>query len=181
MDAFLTWLDDHAGREAELTVLQGSGSRPITCVRYVDVPEPGSTVAATLGLSLAEENAGPELVMLVASTDPTWSLALGTVTQRLQMDVESLAEGSTVDFGADISTDSRMSAFVLTEPLLLDDGETSIVHTPAGHVMLLQAVPLFKSEMESLRSVSSDRVNEVRGLLKELGETIYKVDPPAIR
>jgi hypothetical protein len=160
---------------------RGEARYPVTCARYVDVPQAGSTVAATLGLCLTDADVGPELLLLVESTDRAWPLALGTVAQRLMADVEGVLEGSTIDFGAEIVDGSGMSAFVLMHPLILDEGESNVVHTPTGHVVLLQAVPLFKSEMESIRSTAGDRVGAAMDLLRELGDVMYNPLRPPIR
>jgi hypothetical protein len=180
-DALLEWFNQRAGSDPEFTLLdQHRTSYPITCLRYVDVPEPGSTVAATMGLSFNVDDGGPELVMLVGAVDPAWAWALGAIAEQIQGEVD-LEEGSTVDFRSQICEGSAMSAFVFVRPLILDEGESEVIHTPAGHVVLWQAIPLYSSEMEHLRAEAHDRSAAAHRLLRELGSGLYDVTRPPIR
>lgn len=183
MEGLLDWLDQIAGSDAQLVSLDAVGSRfPIISVRYPDVPEPGSMVAATLGLSLGMDEAGPELLLLVSSLNPAWAFALAYAAQQVQPDVEEVVEGSTINMGSAITEEGEMLAFVLVEPFILPEGETGIVHTGAGHVSMLQAVPLHNSELEVLRNLGGEaRAAEINRMIQSLGDAVIDPGRPPTR
>lgn len=183
MEQLLDWLDAMAGREAVLAPLDTvSGRAPITSVRYPDVPEPGSMVAATLGLSLGMDEAGPELVLLVASVDPAWAFALAYAASRVQPEVEGVMEGSTINMEAPFAEGSEMVAFVLVGPFLLPEGESGVVHTSAGHVRLLQAIPLHRAELDVLRAINGEaRSNEINNMFQAMGDEVSDPARPSTR
>lgn len=139
-------------------------------------------VAATLGLSLGLDDAGPELLLLVASLDPAWAFALATAARQMQPGVESVVEGSTFSLGSPVTEASQWLGFVFVHPFILPEGETGILHTAQGHVSFLQAIPLHQAELDGIRQVDGEaRTAEVRAVISDLGEAVFEPSRPSVR
>jgi len=94
----------------------------LACMVYRDVPEADHVTGVTYGLSEANHPSWrlgkPELIISVQSTDVAWPLAVAQMANQLRGQCP-FNYGDVIDFGAEISEESKMSAFFVFAPAIL--------------------------------------------------------------
>jgi hypothetical protein len=152
---YLELLDQIAQAEPLLTLVSKPLDRPpIYSIQYQHRPEQGSTTCFTVGLSSLpnlgwEDDAGPELAMRIRSLDRYWGFALAELACQGR-GRQSFAPNVTIDFGAQMSTESEMTAFLLVDPT---DFPRAPLHCTSRHIILLQALPLHADERKRILDV----------------------------
>lgn len=108
----------------------------IVTIVYRDLPEPSMLTSLTYGLSLAshpEWTLGrPELCLSVRSDDLRWAHAVGHLAATLVHDCP-FSYGDTIDVGEPVAGDTRMTAFVVFAPAVLDRADyLDVLAAPRG-------------------------------------------------
>ena len=116
---------------------------------YRGFPRAGASAGFTFGLfnSHSPANEGHphrELVICMASDDPSWVLAVGYLAVQLRGRC-GFDSGDTINFRAEVARGSRMSAFVVLHPLVLRPADAE-VDIGIRRVSLRQLVPLYEEE-----------------------------------
>jgi hypothetical protein len=172
LETFLHWLDAQAGAEGVYeSVSEPVGDeQPVLSVRYMDCPDPGTLLGFTFGISSVANpvwgGLRPELAICVDSTDPRWAWALADIGDRVRT-TSVFLPGDTIEVGEVVSDESPMDAFVLWHQLISDD--EAILALDGHEVVLVQALPVHRSELEHIRR-ETDREVAVRAFLGELAE-----------
>jgi hypothetical protein len=172
VESYLHWLDDQAGTTGVYEyVSEPSGEeQPVLSIRYMDCPQPGTLLGFTFGISAVANplwgGLRPELAICVDSTDARWAWALADIGDRVRT-TSVFLPGDTIEIGEPISDESAMESFVLWHQLITDD---EAIFAPGDReVVLVQAIPLHRSELEHLRR-QTDRAVGVREFLRTLAE-----------
>gem|GEM_PF-6220866 len=172
METYLHWLDAQAGVTGvyEYVSEPDDGAQPVLSIRYMDCPQPGTLLGFTFGISSVVNplwgGLRPELAICVDSTDAAWAWALADIGDRVRA-TSVFLPGDTIEIGEPISAESHMDAFVLWHQLLSD--EEAIVVLDGREVVLVQALPVHRLELEHIRR-HSDREAGVRAFLTDLAE-----------
>jgi hypothetical protein len=170
VETYLQWLDDHAGTSGvyEYVSEPVGDDQPVLSIRYMDCPDPGTQLGFTFGISTVVNplwgGLRPELAICVDSVDPRWAWALADIGDRVRT-TSVFLPGDTIEIGEPISDESAMDSFVLWHQLLTDD--EAILPLDGHEVVLVQALPVHRSELERIRS-EGDRSVGVRTFLTEL-------------
>lgn len=133
------------------------GGAPVSVIVYPDTPEPGHFTAFTYGLSLADHPAWrfgrPELCVSVRSADIAWALVAGRLAARLRGRCP-FTYGDLLDYGAPVSAESPMHAFVVFAPMILERADHVGIDVgdgdPADQISIAQLYPVHPSELEYL-------------------------------
>ncbi len=154
-ELYLDYLDANCGSTPEFyKVSEGGVIPPVYSVVYRDTPEKGTLTAFTLGLSSVDfaewTVARPELVISVESDDVAWGLAVGHVAARARGKY-GFCVGETVNFNAQISRESHMSAFVIFYPSIMSR-EQATLDLPDRKIAFLQLYPLYAGELHLIRT-----------------------------
>lgn len=112
------------GAEAEYLRVGAHDDGPdLSAIVYRDQPEPGLLTALTYGLSLGEHESWrlgrPELCISVRSDDAAWGLAIAHLASQLA-GACPFQYGDTIDLGGPIVDGTRLSAFVVFAPSVLE-------------------------------------------------------------
>lgn len=172
LETFLHWLDGHAGATGvyEYVSEPVRDDQPVLSIRYMDCPDPGTLLGFTFGVSSVANplwgSLRPELAICVDSTDPRWAWALADIGDRVRT-TSVFLPGDTIEIGESISDESPMDSFVLWHQLLSDD--EAILPLDGHEVVLVQALPVHRSELEHIRR-ETDRAVGVRAFLGELAD-----------
>jgi hypothetical protein len=128
---------------------------PVFAVTYKNFPAPGLMTCITSGLSFAEHDEWvsykPELLLTVQSSDEAWPLALAFTAHQGRGKYAFLIN-DTIDFRAQISTESQMSGFFICEQTLFEKNK-HVIHMPSGHIVLHQLIPIYAGELGKIRAV----------------------------
>jgi hypothetical protein len=124
----------------------------VMSIVYNDLPEPGLLTSLTYGLSLAEHEewtlGRPELCISIRSNDATWGQAVGYMASTLAGDCP-FCYGDTINFGEPIAPGTRLSAFVVFAPLVLDKVDyLNVLREPADVINVAGMYPIHDSECE---------------------------------
>jgi Suppressor of fused protein (SUFU) len=179
LESYLRWLDSQAASAGTYEYLSepAGDEQPVLSIRYMDCPQPGTLLGFTFGISAVVNplwgGLRPELAICVDSTDARWAWALADIGDRVRT-TSVFLPGDTIEIGESISDESPMESFVLWHQLITDD--EAIVHLDDHEVVLVQAIPLHRSELEHLRR-QADRAVGVRDFLRRLaGEGLDVTD-----
>jgi hypothetical protein len=126
------------------------GAPQVVCMAYPEVPEPGHITGVTYGLSEVphpEWRFGrPELVISVASTDVAWPLAIAEMADQLRGRCP-FCYGNVIDFGAQVSDESEMSAFFVFTPSILEKSDFLDIDVGGDKPLNLAGMyPIYDSE-----------------------------------
>ena len=172
LETYLHWLDGQAGTTGlyEYVSEPVGDDQPVLSIRYMDCPDPGTQLGFTFGVSSVVNplwgSLRPELAICVDSSDPRWAWALADIGDRVRT-TSVFLPGDTIEIGEPISDESPMDAFVLWHQLLTD--EEAILPLDGHEVVLVQALPVHRTELEHIRR-ETDRAAGVRSFLGELAE-----------
>jgi len=163
VERYLAHLDHLSGGvEPEFFRIGSHDSGPnVTSILYRALPETGLLTAFTYGLSLAEHQewkvGRPELCISVSSDDVRWGLAIGNLASTLAGDCP-FRYGDTIDIGEPITEGTRMSAFVVFAPSVVDRehylnvlGEPEDA-APSEVINIAGMYPIYNSEREFIHA-----------------------------
>jgi hypothetical protein len=109
--------------------------KSVTVMAYENLPDDLAT-ALTYGLSLATHPewklGSPELCISVRSKDLSWAMAVGYLADQLRGNCP-FHYGDTINFGEPIAKQSKMTAFVVFAPAVLDAEDCRIDVSLPGH------------------------------------------------
>ena len=185
VEAYLHWLDEQAGTTGvyEYVSEPTGDEQPVLSIRYMDCPQPGTLLGFTFGISAVANplwgGLRPELAICVYSTDPRWAWALADIGDRVRR-TSVFLPGDTIEVGEPIAEESPMESFVLWHQLISD--EEAIFTRQDREVVLVQAIPLHRRELDDLRR-EPDRAVGVRNFLRGLadaGLAVTDVRRPAL-
>jgi hypothetical protein len=185
VEAYLHWLDDQAGMTGMYEyVSEPTGEeQPVLSIRYMDCPQDGTLLGFTFGISAVANplwgGLRPELAICVDSTDARWAWALADIGDRVRS-TSVFLPGDTIEVGEAIAEESAMESFVLWHQLITD--EEALFSHDDREVVLVQAIPLHRSELEQIRR-QPDRAVGVRDFLRALagaGMAVTDVRRPAL-
>ncbi len=185
VEAYLHWLDEQAGTTGvyEYVSEPTGDEQPVLSIRYMDCPQPGTLLGFTFGISAVANplwgGLRPELAICVDSTDPRWAWALADIGDRVRR-TSVFLPGDTIEVGEPIAEESPMESFVLWHQLISD--EEAIFTRQDREVVLVQAIPLHRRELDDLRR-EPDRAVGVRNFLRGLadaGLAVTDVRRPAL-
>jgi len=160
VDRYLAHLDEiSGGLEPEFQPIESTTELPrVTTVIYRDVPEQGHITGMTYGLSLAEHPDWrahrPELCISVASGDISWPLAAGYMAESLRGTCP-FNYGDVIDFG-EITPESKMSAFVVFAPAILDPEYYEDIDIGPTKIDIAGLYPIHASEREFIQEHGLD-------------------------
>jgi Suppressor of fused protein (SUFU) len=186
LESYLSWLDEQAGVPGvyEYVSEPAGDDQPVLSIRYMDCPQPGTLLGFTFGISAVANplwgGLRPELAICVDSGDARWAWALADIGDRVRT-TSVFLPGDTIEIGEPISAESPMESFVLWHQLISDDD--TVFRVGDHEVVLVQAIPLHQSELETLRR-HPDRFVAVRDFLGQLaaeGLAITDVHRPPLR
>src|SRR5262245_484828 len=122
---FLAHLDSIFEIEPKFFPLESKipGAPGVVCIVYDDIPDPGSITGVTYGLSEVEHSdwryGRPELIISVDSKELAWPLAVAEIANGLRGKCP-FCYGDVINFHEEISPDSKMSAFFVFVPSILE-------------------------------------------------------------
>ena len=159
VERFLAHLDELSGGvEPRFLPIDSShpGLKGVTAITYTGIPEQGMLTAITYGVSLVDHPewrlGKPELCIAVRSSDVVWAQAVGFIAEQLRGDCP-FCYGDTLNFGARITPDSDMTAFVIFAPAVLDrDGFLDIDVGDQLPVNIAGCYPIHESERQFIRT-----------------------------
>lgn len=148
------WADHEASVNHLIT--DPSAHPPAFTFTYRNLLRDGSITGFTYGLSSVRHPQWrlgcPELCVDMRSTEPNWVMALGVIVKQLR-GKRVFQYGEVVRIDPPISPkESGMSAFLLYAPSFMDQ-EFTRVELPDRVVNLVQAYPLFESEIPRLAEI----------------------------
>ena len=121
---------------------------------YENFPTTGILTAVTLGVALGlhGDDGHAELAVSVRSSDQSWGLGAGFLAERAR-DQVVLARRSTLNMREPISTESAMSAYLITDAPSWAPSPIEL-QTKDGRrtVCILNAIPIFDSELGRVRT-----------------------------
>jgi hypothetical protein len=138
------------GRAGEsYRVSEDDASPAVFATLYRGFPRAGASAGFTFGLSNShsptnEGHPHRELVICMASENPSWVLAVGHLAVQLRGRC-GFDCGDTINFRAEVARGSRMTAFVVMHPLALRTADAE-VDIGIRRVSLRQLVPLYEEE-----------------------------------
>jgi hypothetical protein len=146
-DLLLAHFDSIAGSEPSYRQISPEGEvTAMNVAVYRNYPLPSAITGFTIGLSHFHPADGGhiELTISMLDLDEVWALAVGYVALKAR---EHFRFGidDTIDFGAQISTKSEMSAFVVTHPAHLGVAGCA-VDIGVRRVTLVELVPIYQEE-----------------------------------
>jgi hypothetical protein len=165
-EIYLDRLDRITGTKATFTKISQPEDQPAIHVAiYRGFPSRDLVTAFTIGLSLTPPSGAthwhPELVITMRSPDTVWALAMGELAYRLR-GVCSFSPRETFDFGAEISPESRMSAFFSDIPSVVSPSDACIA-VSQFRIHLVQLYPIFACELAALRERGIENMNRLFG------------------
>ena len=154
VDRYFEYLDGLFRKEPEFYQNESlrSGLAGVTSIVYRDVPEKGFTTALTYGLSLVDHPlwkfGRPELCISVKSSNIEWGYVLGFLANKLRGDCP-FSYGQAINFGEQISEDSKMDAFLVFAPSILEKEDYSNIEIGTDYqVNLVGVYPMYSDEIE---------------------------------
>ena len=159
---FLDVLVDVAGREPEyfpIGEVANNGPK-INTAYWHDLPEKGLLTGFTIGLSAharwRHRRVRPELMISVESSDRAWIMAMGYVAMQAA-NTFSFDVDETIDFRAQIASDSAMSAFLITSQMMLPESY-DVIPGRYVDVALRQLTPLYAEELRGIRAHGPEKL-----------------------
>ena len=131
--------------------------QPVLSIRYMDCQQPGTLLGFTFGISAVANplwgGLRPELAICVDSVDARWAWALADIGDRVRT-ASVFLPGDTIEIGESISSESPMESPVPRGNQLITDDDDAIFPIGEHEVVLVQAIPMHQSELETLRPPS---------------------------
>lgn len=137
------------------------GGPNVTSIVYRDLPEAGLLTSLTYGLSVADHPewtlGRPELCISVRSDDRRWGMAIAYLASALAGRCP-FRYGDVIDFGEPVTDTTRLSAFVVFTPLVIDKADFLNVlgepeeAGPADVIHIAGMYPIHQSEREFIHS-----------------------------
>src|SRR5258706_3815504 len=160
IDRFVAHLDEIFCVEPTFFPLDSSHPNVpgVVCLVYRDIPEAGSMTGVTFGLSEVTHPTWklgrPELTITVDSEDLAWPLAMAHMANNLRGNCP-FCYGDVVNFGAQISDESEMSAFLIFAPSIFEEKQSYLDIDVGGEQLLnISGVyPLYDSEREVIPKI----------------------------
>jgi hypothetical protein len=144
---------------------------------YHDIPEPGYLTAVTYGLSLypnkAWVNGRPELIMSVESTDMNWANVLGYIISSYEQQID-FSYGEIVNFGEQVSEDSKMDAFFIFAPSILESEDYLDIDVLEYKINLTGIYPIYSKEINTIETIGLEK------FMKNPSYDMYSVNRPVI-
>lgn len=157
VERFLAHLDALSGGvEPQFWPIESTkpGLKGLTAIGYRDMPEHGTFLGFTYGLSLASHDlwlhGKPELCVCVESDDPLWILAAAILAERLRGECP-FQYGDTLNLGEPIAPGSAMDGFVVFAPAVIDREDARIEVGDDHPVHLAGLYPTHRIEREFIR------------------------------
>lgn len=145
---------------------------------YDDVPEAGYTTGLTYGLSEYDNPAWisgrPELMITVNSANQEWGRAAGFAAARFQT-ASDFAYGDILDFETAICSDSKMQAFFLFAPSILDSTDYADITLDYYKVNIVGMYPIYKEEIAIINKIGLEK------FMKHSDYDMYDVNRKIIR
>jgi len=127
----------------------------VTALVYRDLPEPGFITGLTYGLSLADHPewrlGKPELMITVESTDINWAIVPAIFADEWRGQ-QAFIYGSTMNHGEPICPETKMSAFVIFAPAILEPADCDIDVGEPRKVILNGCYPIHESERKFIQA-----------------------------
>jgi hypothetical protein len=92
-------------------------------------------------------------LIVVQSSEPVWVWALADFVDRHRTQMHDLGIDDTINWGEPIASESTMDAFFIGPPAGAPDGDAVIHLADDDHVQLLQAFPVYASELRLVREL----------------------------
>ena len=154
---FLENICGRTGRTFSITDHHESPS--IEVLAFPGVPQEQSTTSFSFGLSSVAKkewiDSRPELIISVDSIDASWGLAIGELIHRGR-DTCLFEYGSILRFGEKITSDSKMSDFLLFASNVLDEDDCNCV-LEDRKIHFTQAYPIYGSEIELVKKIGPEK------------------------
>ncbi len=127
---------------------------PVTALVYRDVPEPGFVTGITYGLSLGEhpdwKHGRPELCITVETGEIAWAQAAAYIANGMRGTCP-FSYGSSINFGEPVHEQSKMSAFFVFAPSILERDQYADIEIGAPYkINIVGLYPIYHSEIEVL-------------------------------
>jgi hypothetical protein len=165
-EAFLSWADERAdGKSAQFKLFDEGGRPSITAIWYRDCPSPGWGTGLTYGASVSG-NPGVELMIVIRSRDPVWGWALAYFVDHHRDEIQHIQVGDTINWHEPIARHTTMDAFVIGPAVGAPDGEEIVHLDHDDHVNLLQAFPVYSSELALIRDLG------IKAFAQSLGDDL---------
>lgn len=152
VERFLAHLDGLTGvTEPRIWPVESTrpGSEGLTAIHYSHVPEPGTSLGFTYGLSRGDDerwrDGKPELCIRVASDDPSWTLAAAFLAEDLRGRC-AFRYGDVLEFGQPVTAGSTMDGFVVSAPAVADQRDARIDVGEELPITLVGLYPTHRSE-----------------------------------
>lgn len=155
-DILLGHYERITGSEAEFTEVSPPGSKPsLFAAIHRGFPKANRVTGFTVGLSnvhspVSEGHPHRELVISMADNDSAWALAVAFTAYQLRGRC-GFDAGDTINFKEEIAPSSRMTAFLVVRPMVLNAADAE-VDLGVRTVGIRQLVPLYEQERAWLMS-----------------------------
>jgi hypothetical protein len=143
------------------------GLPAVSLMLFHNVPEKGFVTGVTYGLSLGEhpewKSSRPELCISVASPDEDWAHAVAYLAGQLRGDCP-FTNGLTIKFSQQISKTSKMDAFFISTPSVLElqDYKDLDIGLPY-RISIAGLYPMYAEELEVFEKIGLDRFWKLPG------------------
>lgn len=133
----------------------------ITTIVYKDIPEKGCLTAFTYGLSNFKnpewKKGRPELCISVQSKNLDWAHVLGYLVERSQGKFP-FSYGQTINFREQIADDSKMDAFFIFAPTVLEEKEFLNLDLGLPYKVNIQGIyPIYAKELETIEKIGLEK------------------------
>lgn len=130
---------------------------PVTALVYKDVPEPGFTTGITYGLSLVDhpdwKQGRPELCITVESGETAWATVAAYLANGMRGTCP-FAYGSTINFHQAIHEQSKMSAFFVFAPSILERKDYADINIGTDYKININGLyPMYEEEIETFNQL----------------------------
>lgn len=126
----------------------------VMSIIYRDLPGPGLLTGLTYGLSLAEHSewphGKPELCISVQSEDISWPLAVAYLAEHLRGEAP-FCYGDTLNFGEQIVPESKMTAFAIFAPAVLDREDFLNIDVGDARINIAGCYPIHDVERQYIQ------------------------------
>lgn len=179
LERFIEHIEKVFLQEPEIFHFEPASKNSLGCSVFVyrDIPEPGYLTAVTYGLSLYPNKAWvdsrPELIILVESTDINWARILGYLVSSYELQVD-FSYGEIINFGEQISTESKMDSFFIFAPSILERKDFMDIDILDYKIHLTGIYPIYSSEIETIDTIG------LEAFMKDKKYDLYSVKRPAI-
>ena len=129
-----------------------NGLSGVTSIIYRDIPEKGMITAVTYGLSLVKHSdwklGHPELMITIKSEKIAWGRVVGFLANRLRGKCP-FSYGNTINFKEKIAADSKMDAFLVFAPSIIDKKDYLNIDVGLDYRINIKGLyPIYSTEMD---------------------------------